>query len=97
MAVITTDVARTKIPTQIHSRPSVTLSNTVERSVEGYLDQLDENSVSNLFELLLDEVREPMLRAVLQKLRGNQSAAARIMGVSRGTLRKLMKRYQMLD
>lgn len=75
----------------------VSLSSTVSKSVEGYLDQLDENSASNLYELVMDVVREPMMRSVLQKLRGNQSAAARIMGISRGTLRKLMKRYQMLD
>lgn len=74
-----------------------TLNSMVVKSVEGYLDQLSGTSVSNLYDLICDEIREPLLRTVLKKLRGNQSAAARLMGISRGTLRKLMKRYGMLD
>ena len=39
------------------------------------------------------EVEEPLFRAVLDYAEGNQSRAAEVLGINRGTLRKKLKNY----
>jgi transcriptional regulator of acetoin/glycerol metabolism len=43
--------------------------------------------------LSLSEMEEKLIRATLQRLKGNQSAAAKKLGVSRSTLWRKMKQY----
>lgn len=50
---------------------------------------------SNVYEMLLAEVEPALLETTLIHTRGNQSKAARILGISRGTLRKKLKIYDM--
>ena len=47
----------------------------------------------NLYEMVLGEVEQPLLKAVLDFTRGNQSKAADVLGINRGTLRKKLKEY----
>jgi Fis family transcriptional regulator len=49
-----------------------------------------------LYELVLGEVEPPLLRTVMEYTRGNQSRAAEILGINRGTLRKKLKTYGLL-
>ena len=45
--------------------------------------------------MVLQEMEEPLLRAVLAYTRSNQSRAAVVLGLNRGTLRKKMKQYNL--
>lgn len=47
----------------------------------------------NLYDLVLEEIEGPMFRTVMEMTRYNQSKAARVLGVSRGTLRTKLKYY----
>lgn len=47
----------------------------------------------NLYQIILEEVEAPLFRTVMEMTRYNQSKAARVLGVSRGTLRTKLKRY----
>ena len=38
--------------------------------------------------MILQEVEPPLLQAVMEKKRGNQLQAAKLLGISRGTIRK---------
>ncbi|MEE4302343.1 MAG: DNA-binding transcriptional regulator Fis [Pseudomonadales bacterium] len=69
------------------------LSVCVERAVEAYFDDLDGEQARELYKLVLDEVEAPLLRSVMRRTDGNQSRAAEILGLSRGTLRKKLKQY----
>ena len=73
------------------------LHDSVRQSLENYLNQLKGQSPSNLYELILGEVEAPLLQAVMEYTKGNQSRAAIVLGLSRGTLRKKLKIYGMLD
>ena len=73
------------------------LRESVQQSVEQYFKNLDGAPAGNLYNLVLDEVEEPLLKAVLAYTKGNQSKAAIILGLSRGTLRKKMKKYGLLE
>lgn len=68
----------------------------VRESVEDYLRHLDGHGVSNLFDLVIAEVEAPMLESVLAHTRGNQSRAAAILGINRATLRKKLKRHDLI-
>ncbi|MCH9636588.1 MULTISPECIES: DNA-binding transcriptional regulator Fis [unclassified Rickettsiella] len=71
--------------------PQQPLKTYVEQALENYFSQLDGNSPSNLYGLVLAEVESPMLEVVLRQTRGNQTKAAKMLGISRGTLRKKLK------
>ncbi len=72
----------------------------VREAVETYLQDLGEvgqqQSNGHLYELLLHRVELPLLQAVLQHVQQNQTRAARILGLNRGTLRKKMQLHGLL-
>ena len=72
------------------------LRDHVERVVRDYFDALDGETPSEVYELILQQVELPLLTVVLEKTRGNQSKSAQILGLNRGTLRKKLKKYQLM-
>ena len=71
-----------------------TLREAVQRSLNEYFEQLEGEPAVDLYQLVLDQIERPMLEIVLMRTKGNQSKAARWLGISRNTLRKLMEKYQ---
>ena len=59
------------------------------------LRQLDGQDPEELYELVLSEVEAPLLEEVMTYTRGNQTRAATMLGINRGTLRKKLKKYGM--
>lgn len=68
---------------------------SVETALHNYFAQLGEATPNNLYELVLAEVEAPLLEVVLRQTRGNQTKAAQMLGLSRGTLRKKLKQYNL--
>ena len=73
------------------------LHDSVRQSLENYLSQLKDQMPSNLYELILAEVEAPLMQCVMEYTKNNQSRAAIVLGLSRGTLRKKLKMYGLLD
>jgi Fis family transcriptional regulator len=70
------------------------LSHQVISAVKGYLTSVGSKDANlNLYQLIVEEVEAPLFRTVMELTRYNQSKAARVLGVSRGTLRTKLKRY----
>ncbi|MCH9689847.1 MAG: Fis family transcriptional regulator [Gammaproteobacteria bacterium] len=70
------------------------LAEHVMRAVKSYLATTSTKDASlNLYQLIIEEVEAPLFRTVMEMTRYNQSRAARVLGVSRGTLRTKLKRY----
>lgn len=65
----------------------------VRKALEKYLADLAGHSAGNLYELMLTEVEKPLLQTVLNHVHGNQTRAAEMLGINRGTLRKKMQQY----
>lgn len=84
----------TMTPEQEPSMPTgQTLRANVEKSLQEYFSQLDGQSPSNLWGLVMAEVEKPLIEMVLRLTHRNQSKAAIALGISRGTLRKKMAIY----
>ena len=71
----------------------VPLREHTEVVLNAYFERLNGHRPARLYELVLREVEEPLFRAVLTYAEGNQSQAASILGINRGTLRKKLKEY----
>lgn len=71
------------------------LDSCLERALGGYFEDLDGQQPTDLYRRVLDQVEPPLLDKVMVHTRGNQSRAAEILGISRGTLRTKLKRYGM--
>lgn len=74
-----------------------TLKQCVNEALEDYLKQVDQEHISDLYNMVLAEVEAPMLAVVMKHARSNQSKAATMLGLNRGTLRKKLRQYQLLD
>lgn len=68
----------------------------VERVVRQYFALLGDEIPTDLYELILKEIEQPLLSVVLEKSRGNQTKCAQILGLNRGTLRKKLKTYGLM-
>lgn len=77
-------------------RGQQTLRECVSSTLGDYLREVDDELVSDLYNMVLSEVEAPLLEQVMQKARSNQSVAARMLGLNRGTLRKKLRHYGLL-
>lgn len=80
--------------TQTHEAATVTsLRDAVDLFVRRYLDEMDGEMSSDFYALVLSEVEAPLLEAVMEYTRSNQSKASQMLGLNRGTLRKKLKQH----
>ena len=80
-------------PVALQSGRNVPLRSHTEQALDSYFTNLNGHAPGHLYELVMREVEEPLFRAVLDYAEGNQSRAADILGINRGTLRKKLKYY----
>jgi Fis family transcriptional regulator, factor for inversion stimulation protein len=71
------------------------LSNLTDECLSSYFESLNGHKPGDLYQLVIGEVEKPLFRAVLSYTNGNQSEAAEILGINRGTLRKKLKDYKL--
>ena len=73
-----------------------TLRDSVEQSMNNYFAHLDGQDVTDIYQMVLSEVEAPLLETVMAYVKGNQTKAATLLGLNRGTLRKKLKQYGLL-
>jgi Fis family transcriptional regulator len=76
--------------TAAHAIPLRTMT---AEALDCYFSTLNGHNPGQLYDLVLREVEEPLFKAVLDYAAGNQSRAAEILGINRGTLRKKLRTY----
>jgi len=75
---------------------SQTLRDSVEKALTNYFNHLDGQPVTDVYQMVLSEVEAPLLEAVMKYTKNNQTKAAVVLGLNRGTLRKKLKQYGLL-
>ena len=72
------------------------LKDSAREAISHFLDTLDGEPCSELYDMVLHQVEEPLFRAVLDYTKHNQSHAAAMLGLNRGTLRKKLRQHGLL-
>ena len=67
-----------------------------EDALNEYFKSLNGDRPGDLYDLVIGEVERPLFKAVLDYTHGNQSQAAGILGINRGTLRKKLRTYSLI-
>lgn len=80
---------------ELSSNASLSLRESVNSTLQQYITKLDGQTPANLYDLVLAEVEKPLMEMVLKLTNNNQSKAAIVLGISRGTLRKKMAIYDL--
>ena len=73
--------------------PTQTLRESVAESLRIYFSKLDGHAPDDLYRMVIEEVERPLLESVMSYCGGNQTKAAKCLGLNRGTLRKKLKHY----
>lgn len=73
------------------------LRECVRNAVRAYLCNMADQDVQGLHRLVMDEVERPLIETVLESTNNNQTVTARILGISRSTLRKKLTAYAAAD
>ena len=69
------------------------LQQSVEQAIRKYLEDLDGELPNNLFDTVISEIEQPMLKDRASSLRQQPVEDRACLGINRGTLRKKLKQY----
>ena len=72
------------------------LRDSASEAIGHFLETLDGEPCSELYDMVLHQVEEPLFKAVLDYTQHNQSHAAAMLGLNRGTLRKKLRQHGLL-
>ncbi len=72
------------------------LREEVHNSVDHYFENMERETVTDLHRLVMTEVESTLLSNVMRRTGNNQSKAALMLGLNRGTLRARLKQYGLI-
>ena len=68
------------------------LAETVSQVVTRYLESAG-NDIMDLHQMVIEQIQPPLLQVVMKQYKYNQLRSAKALGISRGTLRRLLIKY----
>ena len=78
------------------NKQNIPLRDYVSSVVDNYFSTLQGEIPENVYQMVLTEVEQPLIEAFIKFTGQNQSQAAQILGINRGTFRKKLAFYGML-
>lgn len=76
---------------------TTTLRQAVRDTLRNYFTNIGNEQPIDFYNILLEEIEQPLLEVLINYTQYNQVKMAQILGISRGTLRKKLKQYGLLD
>lgn len=73
------------------------LRDAVTTAVREYLNELDGQLSTDVYQMVLAEIEAPLLAEIMAYTRNNQTKASLMLGLNRGTLRKKLKQYNLIS
>jgi len=64
------------------------LPDNIDTLLDQYFNDLDGDEPTAIYEMVINTVEKPLLLYIMNKTEGNQSKAAKMLGLNRNTLRK---------
>lgn len=77
----------------VNKNAAASLAESVTQAIQNYFNELKGHEPLELYQLVMEEVEVPLLKGVMEYCKYNQSRAAVMLGLSRGTLRTKLRRY----
>ena len=71
------------------------LQDKIETLLDKYFKDLDGENPNDVYDMVLHSVEKPLLIYIMNYAEGNQSRAAKILGLNRNTLRKKLEFYNL--
>ena len=90
------DLTAAKSSTDSYTGQRPSLRDSVDIAVNNYFQHLEGQDVTDVYDMVMSEVETPLLEVVMKYTRHNQTKAAQVLGLNRGTLRKKLKQYGLL-
>lgn len=75
---------------------SLTLAQAVETALEHYFQSLNGETPTGLHQMVIFEVEKTLFKNVMKLSEGNQSQAAKMLGINRNTLRSRLDKFNLL-
>ena len=82
---------------QFSGASDMPLRGHAERALSNYFSSLNGTRPVRLYDMVIREVEQPLFKAALDYAQGNQSQAACILGINRGTLRKKLREFGLAE
>lgn len=71
------------------------LGRAVLATLERYFHDLEGQTPTGLYPLVMDRVESELIRYILARADGNQTLAAQMLGINRNTLRRKIQQYHL--
>ena len=71
------------------------LQDKIETLLDKYFKDLDGENPNDVYDMVLHSVEKPLLIYIMNYAKGNQTRAAKILGLNRNTLRKKLEFYNL--
>lgn len=71
------------------------LEQCVRENLERYFEDLGDSQPHDILDMVIHCVEKPVFEVVLAKVKGNQSRAAEMLGITRSTLRKKLHAHNL--
>ena len=71
------------------------LPDNINHLLDQYFNDLDGDEPTAIYEMVINTLEKPLLLYIMNKTEGNQSKAAKMLGLNRNTLRKKLKQYNL--
>ena len=92
------EIQSNAVPASAVTSSNDTLRGAIEAHIQSHYADIiaNEDKHGTLYRELVMMIEAPLLSIVLRKVRGNQVQAAKVLGLSRSTLRKKLKDHRLL-
>ena len=92
---MSTQTSSNVVELQVEFKEQDSIRSCVKLALDEYFNTMDGHETTGLYDLVLQEMEQPMLQSVMNYTQGNQTKASEILGINRGTLRKKLKQYKL--
>ncbi|QRN40681.1 MAG: Fis family transcriptional regulator [Neisseriaceae bacterium] len=73
----------------------ITISQCIEDNITIYFDELEGEQPTGVYDMVMSQVEKSLIDLILEKCSGNQTKAAKMLGISRNSLRVKIKKYNL--
>lgn len=81
----------------LESQATSTLQEAAKKILKNYFAKIGTEQPVDFYNIVLEEVERPLLEVLIKNTRYNQVKMAKMLSISRGTLRAKLKQYGLLE